>query len=178
MSSDNHNYDGIEELDNPLPNWWLFIFLGTIIFAFIYFLHYASGTGLTQTAELEIQMKNLPKPAEKIWTEEELNAPFGAPENIASGKAIFVAKCVACHGNEGQGVIGPNLTDNFWIHGKGQRKDILDVVQKGVVANGMPAWGGVISESEAVHVSAFVYSLKGTKPANPKAPQGEEVKIQ
>lgn len=176
MSSDNHNYDGIQELDNPLPNWWLITFFGTIIFGFIYSIHYYSESGPTQIQELEAELRELPKTNEKLWSEEELNDPFNSPTAIESGKGIFASKCAACHGNEGQGVIGPNLTDHFWINGKGKRSDILHIVLKGAVTNGMPAWGGVLSDDEAISVSAFVYSIKNTNPANPKAPQGEEVK--
>lgn len=175
MNSNNH-HDGIEELDNPLPNWWLFIFFGTIIFSFIYVLHYMSGSGPTLQQEFEEQMKALPQVAEKSFTEEDLKTPFSSPENISGGKAVFASKCVACHGIEGQGLIGPNLTDSYWIHGKGHRKDIIEVVQKGVVTNGMPAWAGVLSDNEVIQVAAFAYSLKGTRPQNPKAPQGNEVK--
>lgn len=176
MSEDKHEYDGITELDNPLPSWWLFTFFGTIIFAFIYFIHYSFGGGLTQSQELEIEMKSLPVAQEKSWSEEELTGPFGIGANIENGKDLFQAKCAACHGNEGQGVIGPNLTDHFWIHGIGQRKDILSLIRQGVVANGMPAWAGMMTDDEIIHVAAFVYSMKGKTPANPKAPQGTEVK--
>lgn len=176
MSSDNHDYDGIQELDNPLPNWWLATFFGTIIFSSIYYLHYMSGAGPTLKQEFEAQMKSLPQAVEKVLTEEELKGPFKSPDNIANGKVVFASKCSVCHGVEGQGIIGPNLTDKFWLHGLGQRKDILQTVQKGVVANGMPAWGDVLSESDAISVAAFVYSLRGTQPSNPKAPQGQEVK--
>ena len=176
MSTDNHNYDGIVELDNPLPNWWLATFMGTIIFAFLYALHYMTGSGPTLAEEFAADMKSLPQVTEKIWTEEELTPPFNSSEKVASGKAIFTGKCAACHGNEGQGVIGPNLADKFWIHGKGTRAEIIQLIKKGVVSNGMPAWGEVLSESELVEVAAYAYSLRTTNPANPKAPQGTEIK--
>ncbi len=176
MSSDNHNYDGIVELDNPLPNWWLAIFQATIIFAFIYSIHYMTGSGPTLSQEFESDMKSLPQVTEKVWTEEELIPPFNSADKIASGKAVFAGKCAACHGNEGQGVIGPNLADKYWIHGQGHRTEIIQVIKKGVIANGMPGWGDVLSESELVDVAAYAYSLRATNPANPKAPQGTEIK--
>lgn len=172
----NHNYDGIQEYDNALPNWWLVTFFGTIIFAFIYFIHYTYGGGDTQAQELAQDLANLPKTAEKIWSESDLENKMKGPEVLNAGAAVFKSKCSSCHGTEGQGVVGPNLTDRFWIHGRGQRADIIQVVTKGVLDKGMPAWDGLISDDEVVAVTAYVYSLKGKTPANPKAPQGEEVK--
>lgn len=174
MSSDKHEYDGIEEHDNPLPLWWLITFFGTIIFSFIYYIHYTSGTGMTLAQELEADMKNLPQVADKAWTDEELESLFNSKENQNLGLALYTTKCSACHGAEGQGTIGPNLTDKFWINGKGHRNEILNVIREGIVEKGMPAWEEVLSEDETIQVSAYVYSLKGTKPANPKAPQGQE----
>ncbi len=175
MSSDNHNYDGIEEHDNPLPNWWVATFIGTIIFAGIYSLHSLTHAGPTLLEEYEMEMKALPHKIEKLWTEEDLSTFFSEPDKFSEGKVVFAAKCFACHGSEGQGIIGPNLTDKYWIHGKGQRKDIFQVVQKGIIANGMPAWSEVLNEKELLSVSAFTFSLKGKTPANPKSPQGIEI---
>ncbi len=170
-----HDYDGIQEYDNPLPNWWLMTFFGTIIFAFIYYVHYTFGGGPNLREELEVAMKDLPKASEKVFSDEELKGKMDNPEIIAKGKAVFAGKCAACHGAEGQGIIGPNLTDNFWLHG-GHRADIVKTITKGVTEKGMPSWEGMISDDEIIQVAGFVYSLKGTHPANPKAPQGEEVK--
>lgn len=170
-----HDYDGIQEYDNPLPNWWLTTFFGTIIFAFIYYLHYTFGGGPTLTQELETAMKDMPKATEKVWDEGDLQSKM-TPEAVAKGKAVFAAKCAACHGPEGQGVIGPNLTDKFWIHGKGHRSDIIQTITKGVTEKGMPSWSGMISDDEIMQVAGFVYFLRNTHPANPKAPQGEEAK--
>jgi cytochrome c oxidase cbb3-type subunit 3 len=170
-----HEYDGIQEYDNPLPNWWLVSFFGTIIFAFLYYLHYSFGGGPTLTQELEVAMKDLPKAEEQVWGEDELKAKMDSPDLIAKGKAVFAGKCAACHGNEGQGVIGPNLTDKFWLHG-GHRADILRTINKGVTEKGMPSWAGMLNDDEMMQVAGFVYSLRQTHPANGKAPQGEEVK--
>ncbi len=182
MSQDNretnevmdHNYDGIEEYDNPLPNWWLVTFFGTIIFGFIYYVHYTFGGGMTLAQELEVVMKSLPKAVEQAWNEDDLKSKMGGPEVLAKGQAVFTSKCAACHGAHGEGVIGPNLTDKFWIHG-GQRADVMKVLVKGVTEKGMPAWVGMISDDEILHVAGFVYSLR-EKPVAGKAPQGEELK--
>ena len=170
-----HNYDDIQELDNPLPNWWLTTFFGTIIFAFLYYIHYTFGGGATLQEELKVALQELPKATEILLSEKELETKLGAPGSLEKGKAVFVAKCTACHGAEGQGLIGPNLTDEYWIHGKGTRADIYAVIQKGVAEKGMPAWGSMISSDEVVQVTGYVYSLKGTHPLNAKPPQGEKV---
>lgn len=171
-----HEYDGIREYDNPLPNWWLMIFFGTIIFSFIYFAHYTFGGGQTQEEELAEDLSRLPKIAEKTFSESDLAGKVDQADVIAQGQAVFASKCGACHGAEGQGLIGPNLTDSFWVHGTGQRKDIAQVISKGVLDKGMPAWDGVLPENELLAVTGYIYSLRGTKPANPKAPEGNEVK--
>jgi cytochrome c oxidase cbb3-type subunit 3 len=101
-------------------------------------------------------------------------AVLGNPKNIHEGQEVFKAKCVACHGNEGQGVIGPNLTDDFWINGEGRIKDIAALVANGVPEKGMPPWGPVLTANEARDVVVFVRSLHASNPANPKAPQGEK----
>lgn len=167
-----HHYDGIREYDNLLPNWWLMIFFGTIAFGLIYFLHYASGSAVTQEQELAADLSALPKVSEKVWIESELQGKG----DMKIGQAIFISKCSACHGQEGQGVIGPNLSDKYWIHGKGLRKDIMQIVSTGVLEKGMPAWDGILSEDEEIAVTSYVYSLRNTQPVNPKAPQGEEIK--
>jgi cytochrome c oxidase cbb3-type subunit III len=171
-----HDYDGIREFDNLLPNWWLMIFFGTIIFSFIYVLHYTVGGGQTQAQELAKGMEALPQAAEKIWTESELQGKVDSPEMLKMGMTVFSTKCSACHGVEGQGVIGPNLTDHYWIHGTGDRKGIIQVVKKGVLEKGMPAWEGLLSDEEVLSVVGYVYSLRNTNPAQPKEPQGEEYK--
>lgn len=171
-----HNYDGIQEYDNSLPAWWLWTFFGTIIFSFIYYLHYNFGGGPTLAQELEVEMKALPAAAEKVWSETELEEKMKSPEAMAQGKTVFAGKCASCHGAKGEGLIGPNLTDKYWIHGQGHRIDLVQVITKGVTEKGMPSWVGMISDDEIIEVAGFVHSLAGTIVANGKAPQGVEVK--
>jgi cytochrome c oxidase cbb3-type subunit III len=173
-----HIYDGIQEYDNPLPQWWLWTFLGAIIYSFLYVLHYHTSTHILiedeyQKEVAQIQVKqggNKPEISEEI-----LNAAAIDPSQLERGKGLFQNRCVACHGSEGGGGIGPNLCDKNWIHGKGKVHDIFAVVQNGVLDKGMPAWATMLGPDEIVQVSAFVASLKGSKPANPKAPQGMKV---
>ena len=91
---------------------------------------------------------------------------------MQAGAGLYAAVCAACHGDQGQGLIGPNLTDAYWIHG-GAPEDVYRVIHEGVPANGMPAWEGMLSQEEQAQAMAFVLSLQGTNPPNPKEPQGE-----
>lgn len=174
-----HSHDGIQEYDNPLPAWWLWTFLLTIIFAFHYWIHYEFAGGTTQKEELardmsqvESHQRSRPAPAE---SENDLKILAGDGPALAQGKDIFVAKCAACHGADLQGIIGPNLTDEYWIHGKGSLVDIAVVVRGGVLDKGMPPWEGQLKPDEVKAVVVFVASRKGSHPANPKGPQGEKV---
>lgn len=185
MSQDNHDveltghqYDGIKEYDNPLPNWWLMTFFGTIIFGFIYLVHYTVGGGQTQAQELADEMSKLPKNENKSWSEDDLNAKFALLENQQAGATSYAQKCASCHGVDGGGLIGPNLTDSYWIHGQGTKVGIINVIAKGVLEKGMPAWEQLMGEEELIQVSSFVYSLKGKKPAQGKAPEGTEAVTQ
>lgn len=171
-----HAYDGIQEYDNPLPTWWLVTFFATIIFSFNYFIHNTFADAPTQSQELQAEMEALPKATEQEWNENDLLAIMTSPENQAAGKAAYTAKCSSCHGAEGQGMIGPNLTDSHWLHGQGKRADLVKIINKGVPEKGMPAWADMMAENEIIAVAGFIFSLRGSKPANAKAPQGVEVK--
>jgi cytochrome c oxidase cbb3-type subunit 3 len=174
-----HNYDGIQELDHVLPRWWLWLFYATIVFAAWYSGYYLSGHGPTPQQELIVAMKEIDalKPATsdaKPDDEAELLAAFKDPAKLKHGSEVFAGKCFACHGDKGQGVVGPNLTDDNWIHGKGTLKDIEAVVTTGVPDKGMPPWGPVLTPDELRDVVIFVHSLHGTNPAGAKPPQGEK----
>jgi cytochrome c oxidase cbb3-type subunit 3 len=177
-----HEYDGIRELDNPLPMWWLLIFFGTIIFAFHYWLHYTVGGGQTLKEELKQNLSAIEsiqaKFAPKLDSEEAWAGLAGDPTLIAAGRAVFAEKCAACHGAQAQGLIGPNLTDEYWLHGKGTLVDIAGVVRKGVLDKGMPTWEGVLAEKDLKAVVVFVASTAGSNPPGPKPPQGEKVERQ
>lgn len=174
-----HSHDGIQEYDNPMPSWWLWTFLGTIIFGFHYWIYYETGAGMTLKDELAkdltvIQsLKQSTPPTDD--NEDELKKLKQSAAVVGQGKAIFAAKCSACHGQELEGIIGPNLTDNYWIHGQGSLKDIAKVVRSGVLDKGMPAWQEQLKNEEIQAVVVFVASRHGSQPKNPKAPQGEKV---
>ena len=154
-------------------------FFVTIIFSFIYWIHYEFGGGQTQRAELAADLARIEAikaAAPATEDSDDVYARLLADAAVGeSGGAVFAGKCAACHGNELQGLIGPNLTDEFWIHGKGTPKDIAAVVRKGVLDKGMPPWEGQLKDDEIRAVTVFIASRAGTKPPNPKPPQGEKV---
>lgn len=175
-----HEYDGIREYDNPLPRWWKTIFWGSFVFSIGYFFHYhLSGNGQSVAAAYEAEMReareaeakaNLAQPV----SEESLGKLMADPALMTDAKALFTQKCAACHGDKAQGLIGPNLTDNAWIHGQGTLTDIFGVVNEGVLAKGMPAWGRQLSPIEVRKLVAFVGTQRG-KAVPGKAPEGNVV---
>lgn len=177
-----HDYDGIRELDNHLPPWWKWLFIGTVVWGVIYLLvfHVVGSLPLSEeeynneliTAEKSIQKLKASQPQEQI---DENTIEFtNDVAMIAKGKEIFMSNsCGTCHRNDGGGnAIGPNLTDNYWIHG-GNAKNIFVTIKSGVVEKGMPAWGKLMSPKDVRDVTFYVMSLKGSNPVDAKAPQGE-----
>ncbi|UXX78490.1 c-type cytochrome [Reichenbachiella carrageenanivorans] len=173
-----HDYDGIKELDNHLPPWWTYMFYACIVFAVIYmFLYHVSGTLPLQTQEYEIAMAEAQ--ANKASAEadgnavDESNIVFSEdPAVISSGKTVYNRNCVACHKAAGEGGIGPNLTDDYWLHG-GSIQEIYNTIKNGVPDKGMIAWGEVLSPAKMNDVTSYIHTLKGTNPAGAKEPQGE-----
>jgi cytochrome c oxidase cbb3-type subunit 3 len=171
-----HDYDGIQELDNPLPGWWLVTFWGAIVFAFFYFAFYQLGGGPSLDDELKRDMAAIQAQFESSTKDrqgidwEKLKSDGTV---VAAGKAQFEAKCSACHGVKGEGLIGPNLTDAYWIHG-GTGEAIHKVIMKGVLEKGMPAWEAQMKAEETDAVTVYVMTLIGTNPPNAKPPQGEK----
>lgn len=176
----NHDYDGIRELDNHLPPWWKYLFYATIVFAVVYmFLYHVSGSLPLQTEEYEIAMAEAEanKPAvDEGSAIDESNIVFSDdPAVLASGKTVYDRNCVACHKAAGEGGIGPNLTDEYWMHG-GSIQDIYNTIKNGVPEKGMIAWKDVLSPAKMSDVSSYIETLKGTNPPNAKGPQGEVYK--
>lgn len=174
-----HDYDGITEYDNPLPIWWLATFIGTIIFAFIYFMHYEIGGGPTMQQDLKIALTEIEKikanqPSDNL-SEDQLTVEFKNQNNILAGAQVYQGKCAVCHGNDLQGVIGPNLVDSFWIHTQGTKAGLVKTIANGVTEKGMPAWKELLKGPEILQVASFIYSKKGSSPANPKPAQGDKI---
>lgn len=208
-----HEYDGIRELDNDLPPWWLYLFYITIIWAVLYFAYYhISDIGYSSEDQYRSEIDpnytrelnpdydppdlfrsyrspwHSPRGDETPYTiavsgpqvefveldpedEPEVD-PLTAPEALAAGKDIFVKNCVQCHGQLGGGGIGPNLTDQYWLHGAGIN-NVLKTIKYGVPAKGMIAWRGFLTQEEIHQVASYVLTLEGTNPPNAKEPQGE-----
>ena len=173
-----HEYDGIRELDNRLPKWWLWLFYITIIFSAIYGLRYHFlGWGDLQEEEYAKEMAEASviyqKPAESNVINAETVTVLTDEASLSAGKVIWDKHCVVCHLAEGQGLVGPNLTDEYWIHGC-SINDIYDLIVVGVPEKGMISWKDQLTPEEIQQVSSFILTLVGTDPPNPKEPQGEK----
>ena len=211
-----HDYDGIKELDNDLPTWWLWLFYVTIAWSVIYIIYYhIFGMGYLQADEYKQEVNpNYVRVSEAdtktLGILNTYHSPFFKPggditprmillgsgieayveetaetdtvsyvalteaSDISAGKDIFIRNCLQCHGAAGQGGIGPNLTDNYWLHGA-EFSNIVKSVKYGYPAKGMISWRAFLKPEEILKVASFVKTLRGTNPPNPKAPQGELV---
>lgn len=209
-----HDYDGIKELDNDMPRWWLWLFYITIIWAVLYMLYYhVFDIGYLSSdeykQEVNPQYVRVSAADDKVLgILDEYHSPFyktggditprmlamGEDETpfvevtaesdtatyvelsdaaeISAGKEIFLKNCIQCHGAAGEGGIGPNLADNYWLHG-GSFTNVVKSVKYGYPAKGMISWRGFLSEDKILQVASYVRTLKGSNPPNGKAPQGE-----
>ncbi|MBE7638727.1 c-type cytochrome [Salegentibacter sp. BLCTC] len=174
-----HNYDGIKELDNDLPSWWLYGFYVSIIFAFVYMGYYHIFDGETQTEEY---LAEVAQAKEEIEAYKKANPDLidassvellTEASDLEAGEQIFMTSCMACHKADGGGSIGPNLTDKHWILGGGISNVFQTVSEGGRDGKGMVAWKSELSAQEIAQVSSYVISLEGTNPPDAKAPEGE-----
>lgn len=174
---EDHEYDGIQELDNPAPAWFQFLFYITIVFAIIYMIQYhmigkpnSSNDEYIQEMTIAQQVKD-----ELIRTGALINennvAVLKDAADIDKGKELFTVNCVSCHNADGGGGVGPNLTDQYWIHGGGI-KNIFTTIKNGVPAKGMISWQTQLNPKQMNQVASYVLTLQGTKPTVPKAPEG------
>jgi cytochrome c oxidase cbb3-type subunit 3 len=176
-----HQVDGIEEYDNPLPGWLNAILWGSIVFAVLYLAFYALAFA---PDSYDAQLRN-----DTIDHRAELQAYFDAnplvppssaellagatnPEVIELGRTRYAKTCASCHGELGQGLIGPNLTDDYWLHG-GKVTQIFTTLVKGVPAKGMPPWGRSIPPEEIAALASYIRSINGSEPPNPKIAEGQ-----
>lgn len=177
-----HDYDGIRELDNRLPPWWLYGFYACVVFALVYLYRFeVVHTAPSTIQEYEIAMADAVKEKEEYLK----HAASKVDENsvvlltdasaLSEGKKLFGASCSPCHGAEAQGVVGPNLTDDYWLY-EGGVKDVFKIIKYGVPEKGMKSWKDDFSPVQIAQISSYIKSLHGSKPTNAKEPQGEVYK--
>ncbi len=180
-----HDYDGIREYDNPMPGWWVWIFWVTIAFSVVYLANVIPGvgSGKGRLASYQAEMAKwetrqaaagagAPKAA--VMDDAGLFALTRDPARVAAGHQLFTEKCAACHQPDGGGNIGPNLTDDYWIHGNAPSQ-IYTTVDRGVLDKGMPNWGAQLEPRQLQSLVAFVLTLHSTHPATAKEPQGDKL---
>jgi cytochrome c oxidase cbb3-type subunit 3 len=178
-----HKFDGIAELNNPTPAWFMILFYGTIIFAIGYLLTYdVLGYGKSQEEEYVAEIEQAAE-AKVAFLANPANAANAVNENnmkqskdeavIKNGASLFANRCTPCHGEHAEGIVGPNLTDEYWLHG-GTAKDVFKTIKYGVPEKGMIAWEKSLSAQQLSDLTNYILSLKGTKPAGAKAPQGNK----
>ncbi|MEM8585995.1 MAG: cbb3-type cytochrome c oxidase N-terminal domain-containing protein, partial [Bacteroidota bacterium] len=174
-----HEYDGIHELDNRLPPWWLGIMYVTTAFAFLYigYQHF-SDYGISNVEQYALEMEEAQLRIDEFLATQansvdESNVTLlTTDDDLAMGELIYSGNCVACHGAFGEGSIGPNLTDEYWLHG-GSIADVFTTIKYGVVEKGMQAWKTNLSPLQMQQVASYIKGMQGTEPANPKPPEGE-----
>jgi len=173
-----HEYDGIRELDNALPPWWKWGFYITVVVAVLYmFRYHVWKTGLDPEQEYVAEMQAAARQLEAHRQKagggvDEKTVTMADAAGIAAGKQIFQKACFVCHGASGEGGVGPNLTDRYWLHG-GSINDVFKSIKYGIPDKGMQAWEKTMSPEDIRNISSYIKSLESTNPANAKAPQGE-----
>ena len=176
-----HDFDGIKELNNPIPVWFNFLFYGTIVIGIIYFLTYhVFEAAPLQTKEYETELlvaevakQDYIKKAGNLIDENSVTM-LTDKTKIAEGANVYAAKCVVCHGEKGEGKVGPNLTDDYWIHG-GDVHSIFKTIKYGVPSKGMVAWQNSMNGAQMQELASYILTLQGTNPAGAKAPQGDKM---
>ena len=175
-----HNYDGIKELDNSLPPWWIYMFYATILFAVVYLIRFEVMGGDTPEMEYEKavaqarrEINQYKSTATDLITAENVVLLTDAVD-LKRGKAVFNLNCASCHLMDGGGSIGPNLTDEYWILGGGIKNVFNTVSNGGRDGKGMVAWNKTLKAEDIAKVASYVISLQGTTPAKAKAPEGEK----
>lgn len=174
-----HDYDGIKELDNNLPPWWVYLFYICIVFGVVYVARYEVFGGDDQETELKkemvqakIDVEEYLKTAPDLMDEKTVVLLTDAP-SLGAGKEIFTTNCAACHRADAGGQIGPNLTDDHWILGGGIKNLFHTITNGGRDGKGMISWKGTLKPKEIQKVASYILSLQGSNPKDPKEPQGE-----
>jgi mono/diheme cytochrome c family protein len=167
-----HDYDGIRELDNPMPAWLRLLFLGTIGFAIVYIVHYQIlKTGALSKEEYDIEMATAAETYKSVELPEDQLILVSDAGRLAKAQALFMESCATCHRKDLGGESGPNLTDDHWLHGN-QVKDLYNTITNGVPGKTMISWKDRIPSQERLALASFILSKQGSNPANPRAPEG------
>jgi cytochrome c oxidase cbb3-type subunit III len=166
-----HVYDGIEEADNALPNWWLAIFIATIVFAGGYWLAAEQLGFWASPAEELARIEADRRKRAGIVNDEDIVRAAGDAAIVAAGKRAFATNCIVCHGERGEGKIGPNLTDERWLHGGAPAK-VFTAIRDGVPAKGMPTWGPLLGQDAVKSLAAYLQTVRNTNVPG-KAAEGE-----
>ena len=178
-----HDYDGIKELNNKIPPWFMAIFYGSILWAAVYMVNFhILGSGNVQEDEYAeaVQIASMEREIlnrSGALVNEETVTILDDAAALASGKEIFVKNCAACHGMNGEGLVGPNFTDDYWIHGN-KVNDLFKTIKYGVPQKGMISWQAQLDPTQMQEVASYILTLRGTNPANQKAPEGELYKYE
>ena len=168
-----HDADGIKELDNPLPSWWLYLFYVSIIWSFYYYVATMFiGTTPAERAQAAMaKLNSTEKSVEVMLAEGDYTDFSNDPDILAQGQSVYKTNCASCHGVDGGGLVGPNMADNYWIHGA-EFADMYRVVIEGVPDKGMISWKPILKDSEIRAVISYLKTFAGTTPSKPKAPEG------
>ncbi len=183
------DHDGIHEYDNPLPTWFLYLFLGSILFSCLYSAYYfahsqavakAAGVGVNLSSSgVRLKIEQVRAEAALAGQEakelhgEELLSFLKSPGNVSQGESVYKTNCASCHGDQGQGTVGPNLVDRYWLHG-GSPDALVESISHGYPDKGMPPWESVLGKRKVRLAAAYVLSIRGNPVDNPKPPQGEQ----
>ncbi len=175
-----HNYDGIKELDNNLPPWWVYMFYATIIFAVVYLVRFEVLDGYTQEMEYaesvavaKRELAAYKSTSKDAVIDAETVTVLTSKSDLKRGKAVYNLNCAACHIGDGGGGIGPNLTDEYWLLGGGIKNVFATITNGGRDGKGMVAWGKTLKPVDIQKVASYIMSMQGTTPENPKAAQGD-----
>ncbi len=176
-----HEYDGIREYDNPLPRWWVLILWVSIIYSVVYLVNIIPGVGSgpgrvkNYENEMAVALEKFGDPKAAALDNQVDDATVRAasqdPARVTAGQQTFVTYCASCHREDAGGNIGPNLTDDFWIHG-GKPSQIHNTISNGVLDKGMPAWSAVLKPDQVLSVAGYVLTVHDSHPKDPKEPQG------
>lgn len=175
-----HSYDGIQEYDNPLPGWWTNLFIGSILFSAVYMFYYHAGVpgrrvyddyDAAVAENIRLQFAEIGELTPDAAT---ITKYMNNKEWIKVGESVYKGNCVSCHGGDGQGLVGPNLCDDFYKNVT-KIEDLAKVVAEGAAGNAMPAWRTRLHPNEIVLVASYVATMRGTNPGNPKPPYGQKI---